>query len=520
MTDSFFLVQLIDKSGYYGIRKLLNRNQDAFRLGESIISNSPAFIRGIEPQPERSIDANKFRLNRDLSSIWLGLDVSPQETFEENIILFRELERWVTESLYIFRFLINLNLKAKLFFHIEIEQEGADLKKISIQKNFDPGFIHGSSFHVDYNRYEKVLPLIIKLLNYGPTNKFKAILYNYANAYEGVSGIIEYFYIFTALEGIVHNWADEKGYSELWGAAIATPEEQNSIHTLLKNHFEQFLRENRVESINDPKNRQLKSFCASTFPNNRKIMRSLWQRLRSYLDLRIPQDIESDETIQTLRTNFHRIYSRRNQIGHSLETYLRESRFTEDIKTLYTSIKLLMDFELIQFIEGESDWKFEERSINLTDFTSQLAPKEVLKHFHINLNGENQSDNLLSGRKGTQSLQTLEFQSNFEYNTEENGGKISYNRKAKVYYPPDQYPLHSIPEANSQMVDVYSDPYFWLYTTIENTNYIIKTFENGSFTSSGREYCTEFTTDDIIMFIKVESFDIPETSILFTELGF
>ncbi len=460
---------------------------------------------------------------RDTSSIWLGIDVIPQTTFEENINLFRELERWVMESLHIIRFHLNLNLKAKMFFHIETRQEGEDMKEISLQKNFDPGCIHGSSFHVNYNRYDMVFPIITKLLNCRPTDRFKAIMYNYANANCGASGFIEYFYIFAAFEGIVHNWAEENGYSELWGSAIATSQEQNTIHEALKNHFNQFLREYHFESNSDLKNRQLISFCDSTFPtNNRKIMRTLRQRLSSYLNLRLPQEIRECETIQALRTNLRRIYSRRNQIGHSLETYTRASGFIEDTQTLFSTIKLLMDFELGQFIEGESDWKFEERTIHLTDFTSRLIPKEVLKYFRVSLNGENQRETLLKKREGVQSLQSIEFHSEIEYKAVENdGGKMSYYRNAKIYYPPGQHPHHLESQINQEVVQIYSDPYFWLSTIIENTKYIIKTFENESFTSTGRHiYHTEFTTDDIVMFIIVESFVIPEDSILFTEIGF
>ena len=164
-------------------------------------------------QPDVRI--SRVILSRDSSSIWLSIGIVPQPNFEENIARFKELEKWVMDSIYILRFLINLNLKVKMFFHVEIIQEGQEDKKITIQKNFDPGCKNSSSFHINYNRYDLVFPIINRLLNHKPTNKFKSIMYNYANAKMGSSALVDYFYSFASFEGIFHNWTEENGYSEL-----------------------------------------------------------------------------------------------------------------------------------------------------------------------------------------------------------------------------------------------------------------------------------------------------------------
>ena len=127
--------------------------------------------------------------------------------------------------MFILRFLVNLNLKARIFFHVEDFSTINKDASISIHRDIELNCDSSSSFDVKYNKYNLVFPLLIKLLRYKPSDKMKAIMYNHASAKSGSSMIIDYFYSFATFEGLFHNWSNERGYSELWGNAIATQEE-------------------------------------------------------------------------------------------------------------------------------------------------------------------------------------------------------------------------------------------------------------------------------------------------------
>jgi len=513
MTTSFFLIQLIDKENNNGIMNLHRFDQEIFLLGKSIMKYDNVHIQGIEPDlPPSPLSFGGSLFSSDSTSIWCGFDIIPRPDFEDNMTLFEELEKWTMDSIYILRFLINLNLRAKMFFYVEIIQEDQENKKITIQKDFDPGCDSGSSFHINYNMYSLVFPLLTRLLNYRPTNKFKSIMYNNANAKIGSSAIIDYFYSFAAFEGIFHNWTEENGYSELWGSAIATAEEQNTLHEGLHAHFQQFLHQNPLERR---KKRQLESFCSSTFPRDRKIRRTLRQRFKSYMDTRLTQEIRDKEEIQALWAHFRRIYSRRNEIGHSLENYTRTAGFIEDTETLFSSIKILMDFELISFIEGKLDWKFEERSTQLRDIISPMTPREVLSLFLFDLDGENQSEVNLRSRTGIEPLEKIEFYSNMELNEEQL--KIVYQRELKMHYPTNWRDQNIDRQENQGFISIYPNPYFWLLTTTETAHYVFKTFEIRSYTMEGGSTYSKFSTDDVLMIIKAESIEIPDNSLLFSE---
>ncbi len=515
MTGSFFLVQLIDKNNYKGIAKLHRMVQDTFLLGRSTIKNGSIYIKGIEPSPENSTDLSEISFAQDSSSIWLSMGIIPQPTFEENIVIFKELDKWVMDSLYILRFVMNLNLKAKMFYHVEINQVGQEDQKITIQENFDPGCDSGSIFNVNFNRYDLVFPLLNRLLKFRPTNKFKSIMYNHATAQIGSSAIIDYFYSFASFEGILHNWAEENGYSELWGAAIATPEEQSSLHEDLYHHFRQFLSQNQFEVL---KQDQLRSFLDSTFPRDRRIRRTLKQRFSSYLDKRLAPEIREKDAIQKMWSQFRNIYSRRNEIGHSLETYTRSPGLIEDSETLYSSLKIMMDFELDKFIQGESDWKFEERATNLEEFISPMTPRKVLNHFLLVLDGENQINVRVRSNTGVESLEKVKFHSEMACGEGENLSKIYYDKKLKIKYLPNFRPRRQVQQNNQRVISINPNPYYWIYVNVGNANYVFKTFEPSLITSTlGGSTRSKFSADHILMVLKAESIDIPDNSLMFSE---
>ena len=72
-------------------------------------------------------------------------------------------------------------------------------------------------------------------------------MYNYANAQIGNSALIEYFYSFAALEGLISNWAEGSGYSDLWGPAVTTQEEQITLHHNLRSNFNNFINEQNID---------------------------------------------------------------------------------------------------------------------------------------------------------------------------------------------------------------------------------------------------------------------------------
>ena len=236
------------------------------------------------------------------------------------------------------------------------------------------------------------------------------------------------------------------------------------------------------------------------------------------MNTRLTQEIRENDAIQSMWSHFSRIYSRRNEIGHSLETYTRTPGFIEDTETLLTSIKILMDFELTRFIEGESDWKFEDRSINLRDIISPLTPRGVLNYFIFNLDGENQTDVRLRSRRGTEPLEKIEFFTEMEYKEDNNlNSNISYDRKIKMSYPPNWRQIRMDQQNNQKIVLIYPNPYYWLFTTIGTTQYMFKTIETDSFTTQGGSPYSKFPTDNIIMVVKAESIEIPDNSIIFSE---
>jgi len=510
MTESFFLVQLIDKSNYNGIIRTLYRlTSDLFTKGISRYEGDRIYINGIEPEPEEDhlLDGSGM----DSTSIWLGVGIKPKETFEENVELYKDLCNWIMDFLYLSRFLINFNLKARVFFYVKNFEKGESNSKLSFQDIIDINCDGSSNFQVRYNKYQSVYPLLTKLLECNPTKKLRAIMYNYAISKVGHSGVVDYFFSFATFEGIIHYWAEANGYSDLWGTAIAEPDEQDDIHKNLRDNFDQFI---VMQNSEGDKLKQLKSFKDSTFPTDRKIRRSFRQRFKSYISNRLTAELQENEYIQTMLSKFQRIYNRRNEFGHSLETYLRDPGFVEDSNTLMSSIKILMDFELNQFLNNEKDWKFEIRSNNLRENIRVITQDNMLDKFSYDILVQNQSSIYLRDRFDTRNIEKVEFHSKMVEKNDEDLPNIVFSQKLQLAFPQNfKTRLGTISE--SKIVNAYEDPYWWIITTEEDSHYIFKTFPPTKFTTTSnrasvREKICEIPSKNILSVIKLDFIAIPD----------
>ena len=516
MTESFFIIHLIDKDNYHGINTLHNFPHDLFTTGRSTMRGNTVYIEGIEPKPQLPTDLFICKGGMDIDSIWLGVQITPKESFFENVELYNNLYSWIMDFLYLLRFLINLNLKARVYFHVENYKEGRSNSKLSFQKLIDIKCDESSNFQVDYNQYQLVFPLLTKLLQYKPTDKLRAIMYNYASSKKS-NVLIDYFFSFATFEGIINNWAAVNGYSQLWGSAIAEPKEQEILHKDLRSHFEQFARE---QSLDDEKLKQLNSFKDSTFPPNRKILRTLSQRFKSYYGNRLTEELQESEYIQAMLENFHRIYSRRNEIGHSLENYTHSPGFIEDINTLMSTIKTIMDFELSLFLSDEIDWKFENRVNDLRDNIRPITQGKVLDKFNFKILPQNQSNVQLKDRIGIRPIEHVEFHTGMipQDDIDNDSTNRFFSQNLRLTLPQSNFPIRYPTEL--KIFNIYENPYWWISTTQGNSNYIFKIFPPEIITTISNEgvqetYC-DIPSERILSVIKLDFIDVPDNLDIFS----
>jgi hypothetical protein len=515
---SFFLVQFIDKNDYYGIYSLREYQQSIFTIGITHYIYEKVYVKNIEPKPENEQELEGNDISRaipgiDSHSIWLGMDIEPKKSWEDNIQLYHELYDWVRDSLFILRFLVNLNLKARIFFHVEDFSTINKDASISIHRDIELYCDSSSSFKVKYNKYNLVFPLLIKLLRYKPSDKMKAIMYNHASAKSGSSMIIDYFYSFATFEGIFHNWSNERGYSELWGNAIATQEEQDTIHKELRAQYEQYLKDH---NYGGEKKKQLDSFKDSTFPSDRIIRRSLFQRFKSYYINRLSSELQENQEIQSLLRNFRQIAARRNEIGHSLEKYTQTSGLIEDASTLMSCIKLIMDFELKKFLKGEIDWKFESRNINLRDYVKPKTQDKVLDKFILSLEKHDIKNMILIDRKNRYLIDKIKFQSFFATKDERDESIEKELFQKKIFLELPESSRIALLEGTSKVgiIEIYKDPYWWIILTQNGSQYIIKSFETYNMTTHMHQgemttFCT-IPTNRILSIARFKSILIDE----------
>lgn len=513
--SSFFLVHYIDKDGDNEVSNLHKIPQEVFTLGMTRFINGNPYISGIEPPIEYKFDdkAHSGAFSQDISSIWLGVNILSNDTFEENINLYQELKNWARDTLYLIRFLLNLNLSLEIFFHCKNE-EVKDLQNFSIQEVIDLNCDSGSYFTYYYNRYELIFPLLCKLLQYKPSDKFYPILYNYSNTRSGHSLDIAYFYSFATLEGVISNWAKFHGYSELWGKAIADSSEQQELHINLRSLFEKFIKNNKAMG---EKRKQLVSFLESTFPKGRFIRRSLRQRLKSYLYYRLSEELQENRNIRSLMKNFGRIYSRRNEIGHSLEDFTKKSGFVEDVNTLMSCLKHIFDYELNLFITGEveEDWKFEKRPTDLSDVITQKKQENVLDYFYYTIGLKTQKKVHFITRSDIKDLETVKFTSKFILDDNLN---LKHQKYMNIYFL-QNFNINFFSSASKNVFDLQENPYWWVFTEIDKIKYVFKIIPprevNTIYNRNGKnQVFAEISSEDILLTLRLQHPEINEETLL------
>jgi hypothetical protein len=433
-------------------------------------------ILDLEPKIMRTrpID-NSSSMGIDTHSTWIGWDIRPQNNFLDNLKLFANFRLWVEESLLILRFLVNWNLKAQIYFYVEWEEE-KKTSKCSIQEEIDLYCKSGGNFYVSFNKVNLVYPLLKKILEFQPSEIFQSILYNHALAKRGNSAIIDYFYEFAVLDGFISNWAIFSGYSELWGESIAISTEQRSIHESLRSHFQEFYKTIKKSGVSKEKLAQLNSLIDINFPDKRMIRRSLHQRLKSYIEKRLPQKIRENEIIKSLIQDFRNISNRRNIIGHSLGDYTRLESFATNSEILYSSLKILMDFEIEKFIEGEIDWKFEKRTNEIISLLSPKTQEKILDKFLYSSSTDLTTENYIQSKDMKWDLKTIEFKLNISPNDNDVNENNTINDKyLKIFFKenPNSTINHTKPK-KSNIIDINDNPECLIYSSNENITQIFK----------------------------------------------
>ncbi len=475
------------------------------KTGQTCFKNGITYINNIEPKPEVKLSPLSEDFSRDTRSIWIGMEIIPKDKFEENMDLYKELCNWSWDALYIMRFLLNLNLKARIFFHIENNNSS-----YSFQNTLNPYCSTGSSFNIKFNRYDLVIPLLKKLLQYGSTNELKALMYNHAVSNKGYSAVIHYFYSFAVFEGIIHCWSEYNGYSELWGSAIATLEEQEELHKNLRTLFKNFLKQNSNKFDKKKKN-QLDSLINAYFPLDRRIRLSLSQRFKSYFMNRLSEEMKEIEPIRLMKKRLRRIYQRRNEIGHSIRTHASDKGFTEDIDILLSTIKYIMNDELNKFLEGEEDWKFQERKFNLVECVSPLISKKVLDKFYFDIKETNQSNIRLIERSKSTRLKALKYNSKIILSD----SRTKFESNLKIFFPFAFKLLRSEIPKNKMVLETYENPEWWLFTSQDNSQWLFKVLPPIKITTSlaypndDPKKFADIPSENIIGIFKFNSMEIP-----------
>jgi hypothetical protein len=521
MTNSCILVKFIDKNNYNAINNLHKNHDDFFSIGRTNWIDDKVTILGIEPEIKR-----KKTREIDFHSIWIGWDIDPQDNFLDNFKLFENFRDWVEESLYILRFLVNWNLKAQIYFYAEWDAT-KNISRCSIQEEIDLYCKSGSNFHVSFNKVNFFFPLLKKLLKFQPTENFKSIFYNYALSKRGNSAIIDYFYEFAVLDGFISNWATNSGYSELWGKGIANAKEQQSLHESLRKNFQEFYKMiKKSEGITEEKLGQLNSLIDINFPNERRIRRSLSQRLKSYIEIRLPENIRDNEMIKLLSHDFRKISDRRHIIGHSLGDYTKLESFAKYSEILFSSLKLIMDFEIEKFIDREIDWKFEERANDIANIFRPKTKEKILEKFIHSSTTDFPIKNYIQSKDMIWNLKKCEFFHHFslknrekedsgEEESEEEDSLTTKERYFKIYFfeNPENTENHSMPK-NSNLIDINDNPECLIYSSYGIITHIFKITNfpneiNNVFTKNSTEISADIDPSIFRTIIKLENIKLP-----------
>lgn len=95
-----------------------------------------------------------------------------------------------------------------------------------------------------------------------------------------------------------------------------------------------------------------------------------------------------------------------------------------------------MDDELKKFLDGEEDWKFQERTYNLAEHISPLICKKILDKFYFEIKDGNQSNIRVIMRSESKPLKVLIYNSKIKPSNlriiSENYLKIKEKKSQKI----------------------------------------------------------------------------------------
>ena len=181
-----------------------------------------------------------------------------------------------------------------------------------------------------------------------------------------------------------------------------------------------------------------------------------------------------------------------------------------------SGIKLIMDFELKEFLKGEIDWKFESRNINLRDYVKPKTQDKVLDKFILSLEEHNTKNMILIDRKNRYLIDKIKFQSFFAIKDagDESIEKELFQKKIFLELPESSRIalLKRAPKVG--IIEIYKDPYWWIVLTQNGSKYIIKSFETYNMTTNMHQgemttFCT-IPTNRILSIARFKSIHIDE----------
>ncbi len=227
----------------------------------------------------------------------------------------------------------------------------------------------------------KTIQLIEKLLSVKLSKKIKTILRSYSSALNSNSLDVRFFHLFSAFEGIIKSWGDENGFSELWGHAISSEEEQKILQNGIRNSSFEYV--NSLELDDEKKEEQLREFIHSNFPkaNGIKLRRTLKQVLKDYLNLRLSEEQRKSINAENILENFRDLYEIRNKLGHSYDIVDTDQEFLDDLNLLIKTTNDMLRIELESILKGRSDvldWKTEVREDNLNNYLEVINSEALM----------------------------------------------------------------------------------------------------------------------------------------------
>jgi hypothetical protein len=455
-------------------------------------------------------------MDSDNNSLWLFAKCDSIKNFSHNHI--QEIKDWIFQVLYVLRVLRNENFNADLFLRTDINNSSNDFFY------YQQANVHcksGSKFHNEHN-VKSFLPFIELLLKWKPTASFLRILENLVNACASTMFEVEYFYLFSAFDGLISNWAENAGYGDLWGSVIATESEQNDLQNTLRKKMKGII--NDLGELDKKKIKQLDTFRNDNFPTHRPIRRTLKDRFMDYVEHRLPEEIKRNPIIVDAKKQFGKMYRLRNSLGHSSAIRKNMEEFGKYFDILTSTVYFLLQYELDCFLKGKKDWKFEKRDQDfsqiLSPWDSTISPLSVifLSHFPAAfLYDENQPEyKLFNSQDEFRELSEVNLKSKIDDETLKYFSKLSLELKASINdHSFDELRFGEKIPKNHLFISMRPNPEWkTLISTQKNMTYIVHSAPpnlNRTYANQQSISKTEFNSESIYKIFKI--FENPENAI-------